>query len=324
MPTVNIVIPTYNRAHQIGDAIEAALGQSHSPTKVTIVDDGSTDNTLEVLARYLGHPQVRCIALETNLGTAQAKNVAIAFNDCEFISFHDSDDIPSPDKIARQVAVAVADGIEANPVLNWRLVGTTPGARLSVDLVVNEHVLVTGDGTRHHMRRALSLVDDVFPNLQMAAGVPGDWILINCGLFRASVFEQLGGFRNCIEEDRELRNRLIFDGRVVWLIPHILMTKYECEDSLTVVATTDYVSDRRCSERQQIWQEAEAYRRGRLPEPVPIHFEHLRFRFLSQGLAVGSALLTEQARFICERARSKSVTSAAATTNTRPGAACSA
>lgn len=294
--SVNVVIPTFNRESIIGDAIEAALAQDHENLVVTVVDDGSSDQTTEAVAGYLPHPRFRCISLMHNVGTAQAKNVAIALNDCEFITFHDSDDFPHRDKISTQVAVAANPEIEAHPILNWRLSGKEPGSRLDVDLVVSEHTLVCADGTRHHIRRALSLVDDVFPNLQMAAGVPGDWILINCGLFRSSVFQDIGGFSNSIEEDRELRNRLIFDGRVLWLVPQILLTKYECEDSLTIQGSTNYDSKRRSQDRASIWSDAGAFRQGKSIDPVVMDLSKVRFRYLSDNLQKSNALMTPESR----------------------------
>jgi len=292
--TVNVVIPTYNRETKIGDAIEAALNQDHPELFVTIVDDGSLDQTSAVVAPYLSDPHVRYVSLERNVGTAQAKNVAIALNDCKFMSFHDSDDIPHPSKISAQVANANRGPIEAHPILNWSLIGAEPHQKLDVDLVVHEHTLVCADGQRHHMRRALSLVDDVFPNLQLAAGVPGDWILINCGLFRSSVFASMGGFKNCIEEDREIRNRLIFDGRLIWLIPEILLTKYECEDSLTVQNSTNYDSNLRSQDRSSIWKSSEAFRQGKETQPEIMDLSAVRFRYLSAGLTLSDALMSDE------------------------------
>ena len=289
-PFVNIVIPTHNRSSLIGRAIDAALEQSHPNKIVTVIDDGSDDDTVAVLDRYQREPQFQSVVLAHNVGTAQAKNVAIALNDCSYITFHDSDDIPHPDKIARQVAVASQTDIQADSILNWSLNNTTPESNLTIDLVVSEHELVLGNGERHHMRRALSLVDDVFPNLQMAAGVPGDWILINCGLFSASVFERLGGFRDSIEEDRELRNRLLFSGGILWLLPEILLTKYEYDDSLTVCGATNYTSVRRSQDRSRIWRIAEQFRQGTLPEPVPIDLHNVSLASISRPMTLSGAL----------------------------------
>jgi len=267
---VNIVIPTYNRAQLVGRAVEAALGQSHPDCFVTVIDDCSADDTLAELSNLIDHARFRCVALANNVGTAQAKNVGIALNDCPYITFHDSDDVPHRDKIARQLDAATTHDVRANPILNWSLCSVTPDTPLPVDLVVSEHELVLTNGERHHMRRALSLVDDAFPNLQMAAGVPGDWILINCGLFRADVFDRLGGFSRGIEEDRDLRNRLIFNGGIVWLVPEVLLEKFECDDALTVAASTNYDSEQRRADRARIWKIADRFHRGIVPEPVPI------------------------------------------------------
>lgn len=293
---VNIVIPTYNRDYSIGEAIDAALRQSYTRSVVTVIDDGSTDNTRDEVSRFLYHDRVRYVSLSCNIGTAQAKNTAIALNDCPFITFHDSDDIPDATKIERQICIARQPDIKADSILNWALTDTPPESQLNVDLVLHEHLLVDAQGKSHHMRRALSLVDDLFPNLQMAAGVPGDWILINCGLFRASVFHDLGGFSDCIEEDRELRNRLIFNGRVLWLIPEILMTKYECEDSLTVQCETNYDSDLRRSQRQAIWDSALQFKQGRPPTPVVMDLSTAGFSFVSTPMWVSDALMTQGSR----------------------------
>ena len=70
-------------------------------------------------------------------------------------------------------------------------------------------------------------------------------VRICCYLFRSDVFRRVGGFENCIEEDREFRNRLIFSGEVLWVIPELLLTKIETRDILTQSAISDYDSERR-------------------------------------------------------------------------------
>jgi len=123
--------------------------------------------------------------------------------------FHDSDDISDRDKVLRQVRVLTRTDVRADDSLNWPMIGHTPSAALEVSAVLTHYALILPDGRRVEIRRTLSLVDDLFPNLQIGSDVPGDWTHINSGLFRAAVFQRLGGFAPRIEEDREFRNRLI-------------------------------------------------------------------------------------------------------------------
>ena len=76
-PLVDIVIPTFNRAHTIETAVRAALGQSWWKRLVTVVDDGSTDDTVRVLKPFFDRSDFNYIRLARNLGTAGAKNAAL-------------------------------------------------------------------------------------------------------------------------------------------------------------------------------------------------------------------------------------------------------
>ncbi|WP_420558213.1 glycosyltransferase family 2 protein [Roseovarius sp.] len=277
-PSVTIIIPTYNRASTLPQAVEAALGQSHPQTTVMVVDDGSQDETGAILTRYADHPRFVGVSLAGNVGTAQAKNVGIALSTTDAITFHDSDDLPHRDKVMRQARVLGNETIGAHPSLNWRLSGREPETPIQVGGVLTHHELILPDGERVEIRRSLSLVDDFFPNLQMAAGVPGDWTHVNSGLFHRSVFDRLGGFLDCIEEDREFRNRLIMAGEVLWVIPEILLTKIESPDGLTQAGATDYDSPRRIADRQRVWDAVGRWFATREVDPVPIDLSGVRVR----------------------------------------------
>ena len=298
IPSVNIVIPSYNRAHLIGAAVEAALGQSHPQTIVTVVDDASQDATRDALKPFRENPRFNYIRLAQNVGTAKAKNVGILLSPTDATTFHDSDDLPHREKVLRQARVIGNEGIDAHPVLNWQLTGRKPESRIQVGAVLTHHELILPDGGRVEIRRALSLVDDVFPNLQMGSTVPGDWTHVNSGLFHHSVFERLGGFSDCIEEDREFRNRLILSGEVIWVIPEILLTKIETPDSLTQSTETDYDSDRRVADRDRVWKAVEEWFRTRKVTPEPIDLGGLRVAEIwnRNQIAVSDALATPATR----------------------------
>lgn len=101
-PLVTTIIPTYNRAHLVSEAIESVLNQSYKNVEVVVVDDGSTDETQAVLAKY--RDRVRSIRQE-NAGPAAARNRGIANSTGALIAFLDSDDLWLPNKLERQVAL---------------------------------------------------------------------------------------------------------------------------------------------------------------------------------------------------------------------------
>ena len=105
-PLVAVIIPTYNRALLIGEAIESVLNQSYRNYKIIIIDDGSTDNTHEVCHTYIDmHPDNIIYYYKKNGGCASARNYGLdrLDNTAEYVCFLDSDDHFLPDKLKREV-----------------------------------------------------------------------------------------------------------------------------------------------------------------------------------------------------------------------------
>ena len=99
-PRVSIIIPTYNRAEMIVECLESVFTQTFTDYEVIVVDDGSTDNTEEVLNSYLD----RLIYIkQENMGNAGARNKGIERASGEIIAFNDSDDLWLSDKLERQL-----------------------------------------------------------------------------------------------------------------------------------------------------------------------------------------------------------------------------
>lgn len=109
-PLVSVVIPTWNRAREVPEAIASVLAQSYRPIEVIVVDDGSTDETPAVLDSYGG--AIRVIRQE-NAGVSAARNTGIRAAHGRFIAFLDSDDLWMPTKLERQVALMRAAGSRA-------------------------------------------------------------------------------------------------------------------------------------------------------------------------------------------------------------------
>ena len=105
-PLVSIVIPCYNQAHFLGEAIESVLGQTYRRFEIIVVDDGSRDNTAEVAA---GYPGVRCIR-QKNRGLAGARNTGLHASAGNYLVFLDADDRLLPCALATNVSC-----MEAHP-----------------------------------------------------------------------------------------------------------------------------------------------------------------------------------------------------------------
>ena len=99
---VTAVIPTYNYARFVGRAIDSVLAQTYPGIECVVVDDGSTDDTPAVLARYAGRIQV---ISQPNRGVSAARNAGIRAARGDGIALLDADDVWKPTKIAKQVAL---------------------------------------------------------------------------------------------------------------------------------------------------------------------------------------------------------------------------
>ncbi|MDQ1239585.1 MAG: hypothetical protein QG577_1771 [Thermodesulfobacteriota bacterium] len=100
MPLTSVVIPTYNRADVVGRALESVLGQDFQDLEIIVVDDGSTDSTLQVLEKY--GSAVRVLT-QGHKGVSSARNLGIFQSNGALLAFLDSDDQWLPEKLAVQV-----------------------------------------------------------------------------------------------------------------------------------------------------------------------------------------------------------------------------
>ena len=105
---ISVVIPTYNRGHLIRKCIESVLAQTYKDIEVIVVDDGSTDNTKEVI-KGISDNRVRYL-YQKNQGACVARNLGIESAKGEYIAFQDSDDEWLPDKLEKQNEI-----LERNP-----------------------------------------------------------------------------------------------------------------------------------------------------------------------------------------------------------------
>ncbi len=99
---VSIIIPVYNQSSYIEEAIDSCLNQTYPEIEIIVVNDGSTDNTKDVLKSYLDKSVIKYIYQE-NSGLAAARNTGLRNATGEFIQFLDSDDMLEKTKLEKQV-----------------------------------------------------------------------------------------------------------------------------------------------------------------------------------------------------------------------------
>lgn len=102
MTTISVIIPTYNRVHTLSRALDSVLAQTHPADEVIVIDDGSTDSTVELIQN--SYPNVKLIQ-QQNGGVSAARNSGIRATHCDWIALLDSDDGWLPNKLDKQLTL---------------------------------------------------------------------------------------------------------------------------------------------------------------------------------------------------------------------------
>jgi glycosyltransferase involved in cell wall biosynthesis len=199
----SLIIPAFNHARFLGAAIDSALAQTLGAVDVIVVDDGSTDDTPAVLARYAGRVRV---LRQPNRGLSSARNAGLAAARGTFVAFLDADDVMAPTKLAAQLEV-----LERSPAIGWTY----------CDVLME--TVATGATARASERfgyAARALDGWLFPEL-----IHGNFIPAIAPLVRRTALEAAGGFDErltALEDwDMWLRLSLIAEARYT---PAVLVT----------------------------------------------------------------------------------------------------
>ncbi len=229
-PLISVIIPSYNSAGFIREALDSVFGQTGVPLEVLVVDDGSTDDTQSVLEGY--GDRIRVLT-QVRGGPYRARNLAASHARGEWLAFLDADDDWLPGKLAAQLRLAQG----------------------GADLVYTDR-LNFGDLSRVKARQSDSVTlhqGDVFASLLM-----GNFITLSSVLLRKSTFNELGGFdiaRHGVQ-DWDLWLRYAGTGRTVGLCTDAL-TRYRIHDQQM---TNDLMG--RAGDREAVLKKALASPRG--------------------------------------------------------------
>ena len=175
MPGISVIIPTYNRASCLARAVASCLRQTHPDVEVIVVDDGSTDDTADVVAaladRY-GVDRVRYLH-QANAGACVARNRGLDEARGNYIQFLDSDDYLDPRKFAVQVAALERSG-SAVAVCDYQNVFDDDGQVTPGEVVCNDgdlHARIAG-GHCPQTCAPLMRADSIPPAVRFQQGLP--------------------------------------------------------------------------------------------------------------------------------------------------------
>jgi glycosyltransferase involved in cell wall biosynthesis len=178
---VSAIIPNYNYAHYLGEAIDSALGQTYPYIEVIVVDDGSTDGSRDLLQSY--GDCIRTL-FQQNQGVAAARNNGVNASQGEYVAFLDADDVWLPSKIEKQVGrfrgdedlglvhVGVREVDENGNTLLERLEGLEGAVANQLLMLKREGVLGGGSGLMVPRR-----VFDEVGGFDMRLSTSADWDL---------------------------------------------------------------------------------------------------------------------------------------------------
>ncbi len=181
-PLVSVIIPTFNRAYCVGKAIDSVRTQTYQNTEILVIDDGSTDNTRDLIERSYGDdPRVRYF-VHANCGVTATRNRGIALCRGDFVALLDSDDTWSPWKLELQLAC-----FRHHPEVGmvWSdMDAVNPGGE-----VVSRSYLRTLYGAYRWFPRKEDLFSQSFPLAEIAPGLAP--VVENRRLYKGEIFSQM-------------------------------------------------------------------------------------------------------------------------------------
>jgi glycosyltransferase involved in cell wall biosynthesis len=188
MPTVSIIIPTHNRAKLVQEALRSVLGQTFQDYEVIIVDDGSSDNTRQVIKEFTQHDKRMHYFCQSNRGPSAARNRGIRASKGQYIAFLDDDDMWLPEKLEKQMRLILADDNVSVAHCDFRF--------------VDEHGNLTPMRWRRAPRRGTLYEDLMYDNVIAGSA--------SAVLVRRQVLMDVGSFDEHLQacEDQDLWRRI--------------------------------------------------------------------------------------------------------------------
>lgn len=245
-PLVSVLMPAYNAARYVGEAIDSVLSQTLSDFELLAIDDGSTDDTPRILREYAARdPRVRVLTLP-NGGIGAALNAGLAQSRGAFIARMDSDDVCLPERFKKQV-----DFLQAHP---------------ECVLVGSRVLLIDPEGEPLYEMESVVLTHEQIDRVLLEAR----WSIVHPSIMmRREALERVGGYNNDLVpvEDHDLFLRLAEIGRLANLPDVLLKYRKHPMNSVRVLADRRVAALKRVME--SAWERRGIADRSNFPDIFP-------------------------------------------------------
>ena len=228
---VSVIIPTYNRKHTIKRSIDSVLAQTYRAFEIIIIDDCSTDGTMEYVNELYGDitdVNIIYVKNDNNIGPGASRNIGVSYASGEYIAFHDSDDEWLPHKLEKQMGAMLQADDKVGVVYS---ISEMQKAEKTILYPSPEIPLVLKSGA-------------IFPVTLLNAVIPMITLLM-----KKSVFLEMGGFNEQLNalEDYELSIRVAREYEIL-LVDEVLAIWHESPNNVSsrwndVIVTQYYIMD---------------------------------------------------------------------------------
>jgi len=201
-PMISVIIPAYNAAAYIEETLESILNQTYQAFEIIVVDDGSTDDTVNIVKRYANQDRRIRLVQQSNQGSSQARNTGIALAQYEWIAPVDSDDVLLPQLFEKQLAAAA----QYPQVIGWGTYATR----------------ITLEGRAYSVQETGPTTLEEFHRMRYETGeilvMPASSVLL-----RKDIVQKVGGYSSMTLEDLILLDDMAEYGPILVIPEHLIL-----------------------------------------------------------------------------------------------------
>jgi len=219
VPKVSVIIPAFNASGWISEAVQSAVSQNIDDIEIVVIDDGSTDNTADIVEKNF--PGIRVVKTE-NGGPSKARNLGTKLSNGDFIQYLDADDLLAPHKLATQLTALENSGLSV-AYGDWQKLTRNSKSIFEVSAKVS--------------RKLINPEIDLFTDF---------WAPPAAYLFRRSIVEKIGGWNEnlpVIQDARFVLDCALYGARFIYCPGVMAYYRIHSQDTVSRRNAVEFISD---------------------------------------------------------------------------------